>query len=596
MLEERDQRRRDRHDLLRRDVHVVDLARRHVRDLAARLPDEHLLVEEAPALVDHGVRLGDDVPVFVVRREVLDLLGRDAVDHLAVGRLDESEAVDPRVRGQVADETDVRAFRCFDRAHPAVVARVHVSDLEPGTLTRQTTGPERRETALVGETRERVGLVHELAELARPEELLDRRDHRPDVDERLRRDRLDVLGGHALAHDPLHPGQSDSHLVLDQLADRPHPAVAEVVDVVAVVIGVVVVQLHEVRHRGEDVGLRELVVDRAGLGVGVGHREVESLERQLAVLVAQLLRDLVATDLGHVVALRVEEEVLEQRAGGVGGGRLARSELPVDVDERGVGVFGVVLLERVAHRVVRVALRIEDQVEQFLVGLAEAQRLQQHGDRLLALAVDADVDDILLVDLELEPRATARDHLGVDDVLLGRGLVGVDPEVDARRPHELRHHDALGAVDDERAALGHHGEVAHEDGLLLDLTRLGVHEPRGDEQRARVGHVARAAVVLGVLGRVEDVVGQLELELAGEVLDRRDVGEDLRHTLFEEPLEGHALHRDQIGQLEHFVELGKRQSFARRERSQRHSFEEARAYQVEEFNEGAAGQARVEPV
>ena len=219
------------------------------------------------------------------------------------------------------------------------------------------------------------------------------------------------------------------------------------------------------------------------------------------------------------------------------------------------------------------------------------ERLQQHGDGLLALAVDADVDDVLLVDLELEPRAAARDHLGVDDVLLRRRLVGVDAEVDARRTHELRHHDALGAVDDERAALGHHGEVAHEDGLLLDLTGLRVHEARGDEQRARVRHVARAAVVLGVLRRVEDVVGQLELELAGEVLDRRDVGEDLGDTLFEEPLEGHALHRDQIGQLEHFVQLGKGQTFAGRERSQRHSFEEARADQVEEFNEGAAGQS-----
>ena len=177
----------------------------------------------------------------------------------------------------------------------------------------------------------------------------------PDVDQRLRRDRLDVLGGHALAHDPLHARETDAHLVLDELADRAHAAVAEVVDVVGVVVGVVVVQLHEVRHRGEDVGLRQLVVDGAGLGIGVRDREVVLLQRQLAVLVAQLLRHLVAADLGHVVALGVEEEVLEQRTRGVGRGRLARAQLAVDVDERGVGVFGVVLLERVAHRLVGVA-------------------------------------------------------------------------------------------------------------------------------------------------------------------------------------------------------------------------------------------------
>ena len=181
---------------------------------------------------------------------------------------------------------------------------------------------------------------------------------------------------------------------------------------------------------------------------------------------------------------------------------------------------GVVLLERVAHRLVRLAVLVGDEREELLVGLAEAERLEQHGDRLLALAVDAHVHDVALVDLELEPRTAARDHLGVDDLLLGRGLVGVDAEVHARRTHELRDDDALGAVDDERAAGGHHREVPHEDRLLLDLTGLRVHETRGDEQRARVGHVALAALVLGVLRRVEDVVGQLELELTGEVLDR----------------------------------------------------------------------------
>ena len=348
VLEERDERGRHRHDLLRRHVHVVDLVRVDERELTAAGTHEHAVVEEAALVVDVGVRLRDDVAVFVVGGEVLDLLERDAVLDPAVRRLDEAEPVDPRVAREVADEADVRAFRRLDRAHAAVVARVHVSHLEPGALTRQTARPEGREATLVGETGQRVGLVHELAELAGAEELLDRRHHRADVDQGLRRDRLDVLGGHALAHDPLHARETDAHLVLDELADRAHPAVAEVVDVVGVVVGVVVVQLHDVRHRGEDVGLRQLVVDRAGLGVGVRDREVVLLERQLGVLVAQLLRHLVATDLGHVVALRVEEEVLEQRARGVGRRRLARAQLPVDVDERGVGVLGVVLLERVA--------------------------------------------------------------------------------------------------------------------------------------------------------------------------------------------------------------------------------------------------------
>jgi hypothetical protein len=81
---------------------------------------------------------------------------------------------------------------------------------------------------------QRVGLVHELAELAGPEELLDGGGDGTDVDQALRRDRLRVLGGHPLAHHPLQTGESDPDLVLDELADGADPTVAEVIDVVGV--------------------------------------------------------------------------------------------------------------------------------------------------------------------------------------------------------------------------------------------------------------------------------------------------------------------------------------------------------------------------
>ena len=134
--------------------------------------------------------------------------------------------------------------------------RVDVTHLEARPLARQTARAEGREAPLVGEAGQGVGLVHELRELAGPEELLDGRDHRTDVDQRLGRDGLDVLGGHALAHDPLHAREADPDLVLDQLAHRPDPAVAEVVDVVLPVVGLVGVELHDVGDGGQDVGAR----------------------------------------------------------------------------------------------------------------------------------------------------------------------------------------------------------------------------------------------------------------------------------------------------------------------------------------------------
>ncbi len=263
MLEEGDHGGRDRHHLARRDVHVVDVVPGDVVDLSATAADQDAVLGEVEVLGQAGVGLGDDEAVLLVGGQVVDLVGDDAVGDPAVGRLDEAEGVDPAVGGERADQTDVRAFRRLDRAHAAVVRGVHVTDLEAGPLTRETTRAERRQTALVGETRERVVLVHELRQLAGAEELLDGGDDRPDVDQGLRRDRLDVLGGHALTHDTLHTGETRTDLVLDQLADVAQTAVAEVVDVVgldddlgAVLagrLGLAGVQLDQVLDGGDDV-------------------------------------------------------------------------------------------------------------------------------------------------------------------------------------------------------------------------------------------------------------------------------------------------------------------------------------------------------
>ncbi len=61
VLEERDERRRDRHELRRVDVHVVDLVGRYRHDLvAAARPRQDLVVQELAGLgVERRVRLGD---------------------------------------------------------------------------------------------------------------------------------------------------------------------------------------------------------------------------------------------------------------------------------------------------------------------------------------------------------------------------------------------------------------------------------------------------------------------------------------------------------------------------------------------------------
>ena len=231
VLEERDQRRGDRDDLLGRDVDEVDRLG-PAEDVLAALAALHQVGGEAAAGVDLGVGLGHRVAALLHRREVDDLVGDAAAHDLAVRALDEAVLVDARVGRQRVDQADVRAFRRLDRADAAVMRRMHVAHLEAGALARQTARSQRRQATLVRHLRQRVGLVHELAELARAEELAHRRRRRLGVDQVVRHHGVDVDRAHALADRALHAQQADAILVLHQLADRADAAVAEMIDVV----------------------------------------------------------------------------------------------------------------------------------------------------------------------------------------------------------------------------------------------------------------------------------------------------------------------------------------------------------------------------
>ena len=111
--------------------------------------------------------------------------------------------------------------------------------------------------------------------------------------------------------------------------------------------------------------------------------------------------------------------------------------------------------------------------EDFLV--LEPERIEQRRHRQLAAPVDAHIDDVLGVELEIEPRAAiGNDARGEQQLARGMGLAAVVVEEHAGRAVHLRDDDALGAVDDEGAVHRHERHVAHIDVLLLDvLDRAG---------------------------------------------------------------------------------------------------------------------------
>jgi hypothetical protein len=143
VLEEGDQGGRDRHDLRRGDVHELDVLRSGRDRLTEARAAEHLVVQELAGLVVDRLRgLRDRVLRLLSRVEVDDLVRHLAADHLPVRRLDEAELGDGRERRERADQADVRAFRRLDRAHAAVVRRVHVTHLDRRALAGQTTGTQ----------------------------------------------------------------------------------------------------------------------------------------------------------------------------------------------------------------------------------------------------------------------------------------------------------------------------------------------------------------------------------------------------------------------------------------------------------------------
>src|SRR6185369_1133504 len=119
-----------------------------------------------------------------------------------------------------------------DRAHTAVVGRVHVAHLEAGAFAGQTARAQGRYTALVGDFRQRVGLVHELRQLGRTEELTDSSRDRLGVDQVVRHQVVGFGLAQALLHGALNAHQAGAELVLGQFAHAAYAAVTQVVDIV----------------------------------------------------------------------------------------------------------------------------------------------------------------------------------------------------------------------------------------------------------------------------------------------------------------------------------------------------------------------------
>ena len=147
MLEKRNQACRNRNDLLRGHVHVIAVITRN--NFRLTLATCHDLTNQTVALAQNRVGLRDGVTVFNVRGHVLDLIRDFTLNHFAVRCFDEAQRIHFCVTCEARDQTNVRAFRRFNRADTTIMGTVNVTDIKACAFSSQTTRSERGNTAFV---------------------------------------------------------------------------------------------------------------------------------------------------------------------------------------------------------------------------------------------------------------------------------------------------------------------------------------------------------------------------------------------------------------------------------------------------------------
>ncbi len=240
--------------------------------------------------------------------------------------------------------------------------------------------------------------------------------------------------------------------------------------------------------------------------IGKGHRAIKlrglNLDRSDFVI-AQRLEDAgrdFAAGVGNLFALDHNRmsRLGAQQVGGL-------SEIFADLP----GQLAVVYLDGVGQ---------VEGLENVLVG-AQTEGAEKDGAQELALAIDTNVERVLLVVFKLYPGAAIGDDLAQEV-----GAIAGRLKEDAGRTVQLANNHALGAVDDEGAVLRHQRDVAEEDFLFFNVAngfraRFRVFvvdgEANGHLERRRVGHAALFALCLVILQLETDRVTALVTKVRG---------------------------------------------------------------------------------
>ena len=206
--------------------------------------------------------------------------------------------------------------------------------------------------------RQRVGLVHELRQLRRSEKFADRSHHRLGVDQVVRHGRGHFLvHGHLFLDRPLHADQADAELVFEQFANRAHPAVAQVIDVV---------------HRADVLAQLQQVTNGA---VEIFRLERAVVELRGVLVLEQLDVELQPAHPREIVLAGIEEHAVEQGGRRVQRRRIAGTQLAIDLDQRFLRRLHRIALQSLADDRAYVVALGEEQIDFDHAGLEDLRNL-----------------------------------------------------------------------------------------------------------------------------------------------------------------------------------------------------------------------------
>ena len=178
----------------------------------------------------------------------------------------------------------------------------------------------------------------------------------------------------------------------------------------------------------------------------------------------ELFVHFIAAEAGDIVTARIKKQAVDVAGGALHRRRLARAQLAVGFQQALLLAAGGILGDGGLNALVLAEIIADLRI------VAKAQRADEHRDGDLAVFIDPDIKYIVGVRLVFQPRAAVRVQRSGEQLLACFVVAFI--KIHARRAHQLRNNNALGAVDDERAGIRHERKIAHKDLLLLHLAGL----------------------------------------------------------------------------------------------------------------------------